>query len=477
MRWALWVGRGAALAGALAFVALAATRRLNFDEALALRAGGLELSGADAAPAFVMPWTLALGALARGLGDPGAVFLVARLVATLGILALLATALTALGLSGVRWALAAVLTLVQAAFAVHGLEFRYDAALLAGLLLVVVALGPRRGPHPVLAGAAVTLLALHHVKGLALAALAFVWLWLRLGELPRGRARFAAGVGVSAGAWVAILALAGLAGRWLETLREFATLASGVTRVPFAEALGATVRRDLAWWILALAGVGAALVALLRRETPDRGEQTALALGLPALAVVLLHPHPWPYMLALPAPFLAAVVARRFPSPRSRPRRAAVWGLLAIAALAVQALAGASPLAVWREGFAAPRAPEVEALRRLRSVARPDEGVLDPSGLVYFLPPCTREWYTDTLFAERAARGEWMTELAAGVPATCVWVLNTYRLDALPPVAKGTLAREFLLTDSAVAARRAERRAALLSDIAGKPAGRIESYW
>src|SRR5512141_943860 len=105
MRWALWVGRGAALAGALAFVALAATRRLNFDEALALRAGGLELSGTDAAPAFVMPWTLALGALAHGLGDPGAVFLAARLVVALGILALLASALAALGLSGVRWAL------------------------------------------------------------------------------------------------------------------------------------------------------------------------------------------------------------------------------------------------------------------------------------------------------------------------------------------------------------------------------------
>ncbi len=52
----------AVLAGAL-FVGLALTRRLNFDEALALRAGWLDLAHIPAEPAFLMPWTLFAGAV------------------------------------------------------------------------------------------------------------------------------------------------------------------------------------------------------------------------------------------------------------------------------------------------------------------------------------------------------------------------------------------------------------------------------
>ena len=95
---------------------------------------------------------------------------------------------------------------------------------------------------------------------------------------------------------------------------------------------------------------------------------------------------------------------RRRSAPTSR--RFGIWCAAAGLALVVQVVATSeSPVAAWRRGFAAPRAPEVEALRRLRAEARSDEGVLDPSGVAYFLPPCTREWYTDTLFAERAERG------------------------------------------------------------------------
>jgi hypothetical protein len=137
----------------------------------------------------------------------------------------------------------------------------------------------------------------------------------------------------------------------------------------------------------------------------------------------------------------------------------------ALLALAVQAgAAGRPPMAAWRDGLASPRAPEFEALRRLRAAARPDEAVLDPSGLAYFLPPCSREWYTDTLYSERPG---WMSEFAAGVPSGCVWVVPTYRLSVLPRPAQTELEESFELSGSGLALRRGDAR--LAGPIAGFP--------
>jgi hypothetical protein len=461
-----------AIAASLAFLALAVTRRLNFDESLALRAGTLELARADAAPAFLMPWTLALGALARLVPEPGALFLVARVATAGGLLALVVVAARACGLAGTRLALALALTLVQRSFVSHGLEFRYDAALLGGLLTIAIAVADPLRARPALAGVAVALVGLHHLKGALVALAVGVWVWVRLRGAPSGRRRFVAALGLALAGWLALVAATGLGGRWLESLSEWFALALGARRVPLAEALGSTMLGDLAWWSGIAAGLVAAALALRRGEV-GAGESTGLVLGCGALALVVVHPHPWSYMLALPAPFLAVVLAHRLPR-RSEPRRLAAWaGLLALALAFQVAVAGRSPVAAWREALAASREPEVEALRRLRAAARPGEAVLDPSGLAYFLSPCSREWYTDTLYADRPG---WMSELSGGVPNRCVWVVHTYRLSVLPQAAQTELGERFELSGSGLALRRGDARLErLAAPITGFP-GWIQNY-
>jgi hypothetical protein len=477
MRWNRVVAWGLAAMLAAAFLTIAGVRRLNFDESLALRAGGLELDHARAEPAFVMPATLALGELGRWVPDPGALFLVLRLTVAAVVLALMVAAFVALGLGGSRLAVAVALTLCQASFVSHGLEFRYDAALLAALLLLAISLGGSECTRPWLAGAALTILALHHLKGVFLAGVLGAWIAVRLRRRPATLARVAASALATLGCWLALLGALGLGSRWLETLRQFWSLAGHVTRVSFSEALGATMVASLAWWTVALFALVLAARERWRSERRERRDDVALVLAAAGIAVVVVHPHPWAYMLALPAPFLAVIVARRLPSARDLPRVLA-WVVVGVALLGLQSVASQRPpWDPWTRSFAAPRAPEVATLRQLRARSLPTDRVLDPSGLVYFLPPCTRDWYSDTLFAERAAAGAWMQGLATGVPAACTCALNTYRLGALPAAARDDLRRDFVPLPSGLALRRGDPRLTTFTAPGAGRSGRIESFW
>lgn len=80
-----------------------------------------------------MPTVLFLGRLARHLPDPGTLFMLARLAASISVLGALAWVL--LSAAPARTAgLAAVLTLSQGTFVAHALEFRYDWAILVAWL-------------------------------------------------------------------------------------------------------------------------------------------------------------------------------------------------------------------------------------------------------------------------------------------------------------------------------------------------------
>ncbi len=419
-----WVAAAAALGG---FVALALTRRLNFDEPLALRAGWLALGGVDARPAFVMPWTLLMGALGRTLEDPGAVILACRLAALGAVLGSWGVAARAAGLRGAGLAAGLTLTLCQATFLVHGLEFRYDAAILAGLLLGLAGL-VERSPRAALGlGAAAGWLALHHLKG------AFFGVGLLgLAGLLRGRdlswRRVGLGLLGVGGAWALTLTATGLWGSWIQSQLEFVRLA-GSGRADPGEALTRWLLRDLGWW--ALVGLGLMAWARRPREAPLE-ERALVGLGLLTAGFPLLHPHPWSYMLALPAPFFALLLARRWEGLAPGRTRALAAGA-ALLCLGAQIFQGGSPFTQIGRGLRADLDDTVATLRAARRGLGEETAALDPAGLLWFARPCVRDWYLDTLFAQGLEDGSWMPELSEGeLPADCAVVVDTYRLGMLP---------------------------------------------
>lgn len=459
----------AGLAGA-AFLGLAASRRLNFDEALALRAGWLDLAGEPAAPAFLMPWTLGVGALGHLVADPGALLRALRLLAAGGVAWSFAGALRAAGLSGTGFAAACWLAIANGAFLTHGLEFRYDAAVLI-LLLVALRLLVTGGSKVAL-GAIAAVLGLHHLKGAFYAVGVVALLLLQSRDLRRDLERFLLGVALASAAWLALLAALGLLGRFVESLHTYSSLAAGSLRAPVGETLGPVLLCDLAWWLLVLVVLGHR--ALHRgRLASAREDAVATVVAFLGIGFWVIHPHAWAYLAALPVPFLALVVVRTL----AREPAARRWGFGAgLVGVVLQVVIGASPpLSQFPRALAAPMAPEIALLRGLETDLQPGDRVLDPSGLVYFVPPCVSEWYVDTLLVESVRAGTWMSELGQGVPASCTLVLNTYRLNALPSAAREELARDFVPLENGLAVRRDRSVGKVLDSTQGTR--RIDSYW
>ncbi|MEO7973087.1 MAG: hypothetical protein ABIU84_05825 [Thermoanaerobaculia bacterium] len=464
------LARIATAAAGLIFLALAVTRRLNFDESLALRAGWLDLAGEPSSPAFLMPWTLLAGAVGHLFADPGAVFVTLRIFAAGGVVAAFAFALRAAGLGAGGSAIAAWLALSNAAFATHGLEFRYDAAVLILLLLGYEAIVHERSP--LLVGALAGTLALHHLKG-AFFASALLLVATAMSANRRSTTITAAGGAIAAGLiWCGLLLPLGLLGRYAESLGTFFHLARESARAPLIETLGPALLRDLPWWLLVLTTL-ASTVFGGRPSEREPCELAALSLACAGVAFWLLHPHAWAYLAALPSALLAIQSARLLGSGAVSWRVPTV--ALAVGLLLQQLSMAAPPLDHLSRAFSAPMEPEAALLRGLRAELLPDDAILDPSGMAYFGRPCTREWYLDSLYAERLQRGEWMADLGSGLVPTCTLALNTYRMLALPPAALLQLRSNFVLMPSGILVP--PERAADLSALPALARREIESFW
>lgn len=463
-------------ASALAFLAAAAFRRLNFDEPLALRAGFLSLSGVPGEPGFAMPFTILTGALGLAVEDPGHLFLAARLLVAGGVLLILAGAFRSAARGTGVAASALFLTLASSAFFVHGLEFRYDAAILV-LLVLSLPLLTDGSPRALLSLGVVTgLLATHHLKGLYVAAAVAVFAALRGGL--RGVPRVAAGVAAAAGGWVLVASALGILPDVVGLYASFLDVALEAERWSLFRALGGAFRRDAAWWGVAAGGVGGTLF-VLRARPPERLRESpdlwALALAAASGSFLFVHPRPFAYMLALPVPFLGFLVARRI--AQAGPGARASAGLLAAFLVVLQTVLGPELLSAHVSSFRASRAPQVEALRFLRRASSPGERVLDPSGLAYFLPPCTPQWYVDSVFENRIASGTWMANLRAPVLEACPWMVITHRLDMLPADLRQALPRSYLPVRPGIALLRSDGRWA--GPGARGPVARegLESFW
>jgi hypothetical protein len=445
----LWLGLALL---ALGFVVAAITRRLNFDEALALRAGWLAIQRLPAAPPFYMPTTWLLGLLASTIEDPGAVLLIARLAVVLTVGPALAWSLAACGRIKTA-ALAATLAFSQATFVVHGLEFRYDWALLLGWLLAYRLVVRRARWDYLWLGVITAWLAAHHLKGVYFAGCLLILAGLAAGiEGDRKRRSVLIVAGLLGGLilWLTLSALFGFGGELADVYTTFFGLAAG-TEVRMApwESLGSTFRRDTVWWLGALLAVVATIWRLprSRRALLAGRDLWTLGFALAPMGFLFLHPHPWAYMLVLPAPFLALLMAERLADAAPRPAPALVAGGLALVLTLQWAAAGSSPWQAYFNSLAAPRDRQVATLRLLRERQIDGDRIFDPSGLAYFVEPCVSEWYLDTLFEESAERGNWMSDLRQVNLADCAWMLNTYRLRMLPGDLKARFAGDYSLID------------------------------
>lgn len=450
LRTLLWLGLALLAVG---FVGAAISRRLNFDEALALRSGWLLVQGLPAAPPFYMPTTWLLGLLGSTVADPGAALLSARLAVVLTVGPALVWSLAACGRS-LTSALAAVIALSSATFVVHALEFRYDWALLVGWL-VAYRLVTRRGRRDFLwLGLLTAWLATHHLKGVYFAVCLLILAVLAAGaEAGRKRRRLAQlSVGLVGGLtiWIAFSAILGFGGELADVYSTFFGLAAGTdARMAPWESLAGTFRRDTVWWLGSLLAVIATIWRLPRSPSSLVAGRDLWTLGfaLTPLGFLFLHPHPWAYMLVLPAPFLALLIAERLAEAAPRPAPVLVAGGLVLVLALQWASTRDSPWQEYFDALAAPRDRQVATLRLLRERQIEGDRIFDPSGLAYFVEPCVAEWYLDTLFEESAARGRWMGELRHLELAGCPWMLNTYRLRMLPDELEARLGGAYALVD------------------------------
>ncbi len=474
----------------LAWLHLALTRRLNFDEALALRAGYWTLEHAPSSPPFEMPFTLGLGGLAHLVANPGTVFVLSRCVVVAGLIAGAVSVLRSRGL--VASACFVLLCLLQGDFVSHGFEFRYDAALIIGLLLALGCLERARPRDFLHLGMVTAWLAAHHLKGLYYAACLASFSLVKLAvdsqeRRPKARS-LATGFAVVALAWLALVLVAGKPSELLTTYSLFYRL----SRLQFPDGgarvvLEPSFAHNPAWWFIAGASVVVVLVTLARRPLTEAARDRRLGAVLFALASLVflaLHPRPWQYMVALPVPFLALTILEAAHIVRHRLRPSLLALGLVVVGLMQWQLTEARPLASYQRGWEAPAAPEVASLQLLRRLTSPSERVLDPSGLAYFAPSCGSEWYADALFFQWARQGAWMTALAPPELATCRWALHTYRLRMLPEAARSSVEKHFIPLEGGggILVRRDHATEALaarehLTPPTSLPQRELENFW
>ena len=457
----------------LLLLASAATlgRQLSVGESAAVRAGWLVVTFEAARPVFYTPFTLGLGQLALRFRDPGTFFLTLRALALATVFAALAWATFRTRLPAAEKLGALILVLANGAFVAHGFGFGMGWPVVVGTA-VAFGLLQRPGRWAWLGiGACVAWLLVHHVAGVVFGAVLYLAALAVLLTRPvepddrKKKVETVAGfhVGLVAGlaVWAALSRLLGQFEAWSGVGPEVLRTLTSEVRVSPWTALGPLLRRDAVW--LALAGIAlvAVVVSMARRRGIDPGLRWAVVFAVTGIGLCLVHPYPPDWMAALPVPFLALpaahVLARVVRGWTGR------WGvakwLASAAGLAVlQFVAGPPPGWVFVQGLASPMTAQVETLREAVRYADPFDKALDPTGLLYFLPPAQPRWYLDGLYAEDLRRTGAAAETGLTVEnGPGVWLLVSPALDDLP--IEG-LRREFVHVGGGLALSRQDPRVA-----------------
>lgn len=422
-------------------------RRLNFDESLALRAGYLALAGEQVRPAFWMPWTAGLGALAHLIKSPEACWLVAR---TLSVGVPLGAVLVAMhDKRASTAALVLLFILSNQDYVSHGGEFRYDTSLSIALLFVLALCRARGAAAELLLGAVLGALASHHLKGVYYAAACFtlllVPLWLSKMPDQRTVLRLLAGFCGFWIVWIALSLALAQADELVSTYGLFYEVGQVELPPPRRHPLGASLKNNSIWWLFVCCG-GLFHFFRLRSLSSAKARLEASfpwLLAGASLFFLVVHPRPWPYLMAAPALLLALAAGEAWSAAQTPlSTRVLLCGLLLTLLMAQSVWGDARVDAAYRRAAGARWSDEARALRLLRAVSREEDRVLDPSGLAYFRKPCRKDWYTDTLFRSYAQHRPWMVE-PLHLPDDCRFLVSTYRLRMMPKISLLATQRHF----------------------------------
>lgn len=397
------------------------TRRPNFDEWLVLRSGWLMASHEPSNLHFLMPWTWLAGQLSKLVHSAPVLIASLRLVTAAAVLTTLWWALREQHQSRDRALQAYVLTLSCGAFIGYSVEFRYDAVVLWSLL---AAWGLLAHPTPrkmTVLGALIAVLALHQTKGLffAITLIVSTLVVARNSTLAVGRSLLM-GALIPGALWCWVLIDQGLLIEQLAVYKQFARLRTELGAPTWTNLL-AQLHNDAGWWLL----MTAAAVLTMSRAHQSRATNTTLMLGLAPLMFILLHPRPWPYMLAPCAPLLASLCTSGLNSfGRKAAAQSLDFHILSAGCIVLAAFSMPNHI----HALQASGRGDLQTLELLRAVQTHRDRVLDPSGSVYFIIPIAPDWYLDGLFRHRMTQGAWHPAPSDSAQLPSI-VVRSYRLD------------------------------------------------
>lgn len=198
-------------------------------------------------------------------------------------------------------------------------------------------------------------------------------------------------------------------------------------------------RRNVAFVLLALTGLGVATYRWVRREPEALALEQPLLVAWASCAGLLINPFPFPYFHVSIVPPLALLAALTLPWPSPRGRGARQLALTV--ALVVAAAVTSAPRLL--EKAAPSMSYQLEHLRRVQEWTEPDDAVFDLTGL-YFRRDAYPIWFMTGVMLQRYRAGLYpplIPALRANQPAI---VMLNYRTAALPAHDRAFLNEHFV---------------------------------
>lgn len=411
----------------LMFIITALVRRLNFDECLALHAGWLTVEGIDATPYFHMPFTVILGWIAHWIEDPGALFAVIRLFISISLISLFVFSAKALKLPFSVSACACFLLFSNGTFLTHALEFRYDWAIIVGWIIGFVTLYRLPPKAPIILGICIAWLCTHHLKGAYFGGWLYIFVICEFLTLPGRRKnnilQFNAALVLTLGAWLILTYISGQTHELVNFYKEYLSLSVGADKVWPWDSLSERFYKDGSWWLIALFS----LVAMLRLRNSRLIKWATLFLLVP-FSFLFTHPHAWAYMLVPLLPFVSLLAAIGIIEILTHPLVSQNKFKFSIY-LAIFLIVIPSYIDNLARSLTATRSNQVETLRALKSMHKPSDTIIDPTGMAYFMRPAVPDWYLDTLFCQKKGYADWVKQPSDYITSD-TWLLNTYRISS-----------------------------------------------